>query len=156
MAIAGVQEQLCSVDRLDKLTRGRQIFQRPLVVFHHVDLERDSRRPGAAELGGWERSAEEQRSLRTWPCLGQLLRRHHSEREPGIDKVARQAFGRTATALRNRLEADLLRVADALVEVGEGVAVVEVGRVDNVSGGAQLVGECKETLRLPLCVMEQQ
>jgi hypothetical protein len=49
-----------------------------------------------------------------------------------------------------------LRVADALVEVGEGLAVVEVGSVNNVSGSSQLVGEREESAGLTLCVVEEQ
>src|SRR5206468_6723745 len=56
VSIAGVQEQLCAVDRLDKLARGWKILHGPLVALHHVDLEGDSRRPGTAELRGRESS----------------------------------------------------------------------------------------------------
>ena len=115
VSIAGVQEQLCAVDRLDKFARGWKILHGPLVVLHHVDLEGDSRRPGGAELRGWESSAEQQRSLGTMTRLGQHLRGQRSEREPGIDEIVRQAIGGESTALLNRPEANLLRVADALV-----------------------------------------
>ena len=156
MSIAGVQEQLRAVDRLDELTGSRKVLDRPLVVLHHVDLEGDSGRPGSAELGGRESGAEEQRSLGTWSRLGQLLCCHDSEREPGIDELVRQAGRREPAALLNRPEANLLRVADALVEVGEGLAVVEVGRVNDVAGGSQFVREREEALSLALGMMEEQ
>ena len=108
------------------------------------------------ELGGRESSVKQQCSLGAWARLGQHLRGHYPEREPGIDELARQAIRGESTALCNRPEANLPRVADALVEVGEGLAVVEVGGVNNVSGSSQLVGELEESSSLALRVMEQQ
>ena len=45
MPIAGIQEQLRALDGLNELSRGGEVFHRPLVGLHHVDLERHSRRP---------------------------------------------------------------------------------------------------------------
>lgn len=56
----------------------------------------------------------------------------------------------------DRPEANLLRVADAVVEVGEGLAVVEIGGVNDVSGSSQLLGEREESFSPAPCVMEQQ
>src|SRR5215218_3055018 len=64
MPIAGIQEQLRALDRLNELARGGEVLQRPLVGLHHVDLERNSRRPRAAELGGRESGAKQQGSFR--------------------------------------------------------------------------------------------
>src|SRR5206468_8748728 len=85
-----------------------------------------------------------------------LLRRHRAERETGIDEPVRQLGGCAKTALLNRPEANLLRVADALVQVGEGLAVVEIRGMNDVSGSSQLVGECEESAGLALCMVEQQ
>jgi hypothetical protein len=84
---------------------------------------------------------KQQGSLRTGPCLGQHLRRHHPEREPRIDHVVRQAVSGQSTALDDRVEADLLGVANAVGEFGEGLAVVEIRGVNDVSGGAEFIGE---------------
>jgi hypothetical protein len=73
--------------------------------------------------------------------LGQHLRRQHPERETGIDDVVRQPVGGESTALDDRLEADLLGVAHAIGELGEGLAVVEVRGVNEVSRSAELIGE---------------
>src|SRR5439155_23428575 len=123
---------------------------------HHVDLERDSRRPRAPELGGRESSVKQQGTLGARARLGQHLSGHRSERESAIDELVRQAVGGESTALPYRREADLLREADTLIEVGEGLAVVEVRRMNDVSGSSQLVGEREEPAGLTLCVVEQQ
>ena len=89
MSIAGVEEQLRVLGRLDELARGGEVLHRPLVGLHHVDLERNSRRPRIAELGGRESGAEQQGSFCTGTRLGKLLCGHRAEREPGIDKLVR-------------------------------------------------------------------
>ncbi len=84
---------------------------------------------------------KQQGSLRTGPCLGQHLRGQHPEREPRIDDFVRQAVSGESAALDDRVEADLLGVANAIGEFGKGLAVVEVRGVDDVSGSAEFVGE---------------
>jgi len=73
--------------------------------------------------------------------LGQHLRRHHPKRKPGIDDFVRQALGGESAALGDRVEADLLRVANALVDRGERPPVIEIRGVDGVPGRTELVGE---------------
>ena len=68
----------------------------------------------------------------------------------------RQPFGAESASLEDVSESDLLRVADALVQVIERIAVVEVGRVNNVPGSAELIGEREESRRLALSVMEEE
>ena len=110
----------------------------------------------AAELRGWEAPAEQQRSLRTWFRLGEHLRRQHSEREPAVDDAVGQAVGSGATTLADRFEADLPGVADALVDVGERVAVVEIRRVHDVPGGAEPLGKGEDSRRQPLRMMKEE
>jgi hypothetical protein len=84
---------------------------------------------------------KEQRSPGAGARLGQHLRREHPEREPGVDDVVRQAVRGKAAALEDRAEADLFGVPDAVRELGEGPALVEIGRVNDVSGRAELLDE---------------
>ena len=49
VSIAGIQEQLRALNRLE-LAGGVEVFQRPLVGLHHVDLQRDALRPRVPEL----------------------------------------------------------------------------------------------------------
>jgi len=87
-------------------------------------------------------------------CLGEPLRWHHPEREAGIDELGRQAIGGESTAFSKGVEAELLGVANALVEGRERLAVVEVGGVNDVSGSSQLVSEREESGCLSLCVVK--
>src|SRR5438477_9146154 len=89
VSVAGVEEQLRTLDRRNELARGREVFRNPLVVFHHVDLKRNSRRPRAAELGERESSGKQKGALAARARLGKLLRGHRTERESGIDKLVR-------------------------------------------------------------------
>src|SRR5437867_4153327 len=73
--LAGVEEKLCA-RRLDELAGGGEVLLGPLVALHHVDLERDAVRPGAAELGGRHGAVEEEGSRRAGASLSQLLSRH--------------------------------------------------------------------------------
>jgi hypothetical protein len=72
--------------------------------------------------------------------LREVLRRHHAQREPGVDELVRQPLDGRAATLEDRAEADLARVVDAIVDGSERPAFVEVGRMDAVPGGAELVG----------------
>src|SRR5260370_40969539 len=54
MPIDRIHEQLSARDGLNELARGREALQRPLAGLHHVDMEWNSRRPGAPTLGGRE------------------------------------------------------------------------------------------------------
>jgi hypothetical protein len=85
-----------------------------------VDLERDARRPGAAELGRWDAGVTQHSAFRTRTRLGQHLGGKHPEREAGIDEVVRQALGGAPAARDDGVEADLLGIG----EVGESLAVV--------------------------------
>ena len=102
----------------------------PLVGVHQMDLERDTLRPGAAELGGRDTAVKEQGSPGARTRLGQHLRRQHTEREPGI--------------------------ANAIGEFGERLAFVEIRGVNDVSGGAELIGEGAAPGGQSLRMLEQQ
>ena len=64
MLIARIQEQLRIVGRLDERTCGGEVFERPLVPLHHVDLDRHPLRPGIAELEDREGRVKQERSRR--------------------------------------------------------------------------------------------
>jgi hypothetical protein len=91
-----------------------------------------------------------------WICLGEELRRHAAEREARVDELVGQTFCRCAAAIEDRPEADFARIADAVVDRVERVAVVEIGGVDRVSGCAQLVGERLDAVRQSLRMVEQE
>ena len=74
----------------------------------------------------------------------------------GIDHLVGQALGGSFTALDDGAEADLLGIADAVVELGERLAVVEVRGVNHVPGSAQLSGEGEAPLRQALRMMKDQ
>ena len=154
--VAGIEKQLGAINVARELAGGVEVsLQRPRVVFHDVNLGGLTRRP-RPELGYRQASAIEQRSTGAGPGLRQLLRRHHSQGEAGVHEVARQFIGRAHTSLEDCVEADLLGVRDPFREVGEGFAVVQVGRVDNVAGGAQLRGEFANADREPVGVVEKE
>ena len=98
---------------------------------------------------------KQQRSLGAGPRLGQLLRRQHAEREPGVDDLVRQVFSGKLAAFDDGVEADLFGVGDAVVQAGEGLAVVQVGHGHLVAGPAQLVCELADPGGEALGVMEQ-
>jgi len=74
----------------------------------------------------------------------------------GIDDAVRQAVRGKATALEDRVEADLLGVANAVGEGGEDLALVEIRRVHDVSGSAESIGEGEAPTRQALRVMKEQ
>src|SRR5207244_6892413 len=86
----------------------------------------------------------------------QHLRRHRPGRDPAIDDLVRQAFSGEPTALPDGVEADLPGVADTVVEVGEGLPVVEIRGVYDVSGTPEFIGEGETPRRQSLCMMEEQ
>jgi hypothetical protein len=79
--------------------------------------------------------------MRSRTRLGQQLCGHDPEREPGIDDFVRQAVSGDSAALNDGAEADLLGVANALREVGEDFALVEIWGMHDVSAGAELISE---------------
>ena len=121
-----------------------------------MDLERGTLAPGAAEFGERNRGVKQQRAAGARPRVGQHLRRHPAEREPGIDKLRRQALGRGAATLQDRVEADLSGVVNALVDRVEGLAVVEIRRVNDVPSSPELVGERDNPGSQALRVVEEQ
>src|SRR5205823_12143207 len=76
--------------------------------------------------------------------------------EPAVDELVRQALGGKPAALGDRAEADLLGVADAVVELGERPPVVEIRSVDRVPRCAKLVREGEEARGLSLRVVKEQ
>jgi hypothetical protein len=98
----------------------------------------------------------QQGSPGAWTGLGQHLRGQHPQREPGIDDFARQVLRREPAALDDRVEANLLGVADALVELGEELAVVEIRGVNDVAGSAEFIGEREASRRESLRVVEHK
>ena len=99
---------------------------------------------------------EEQRAASARPRLGELLRDHLAEREARVDELGRQVVGGPDAALEDRVEPDFLDEGHALVDRFEGPSVEQVGRVDGVAGGSQLVGERADAGRQPLGVVEEQ
>ena len=86
------------------------------VGVHPVDLHRHVRRPRRPELRRGHAGVEEQRPARARARLRELLRRHHPEREAGVDELARQLVRRAHAALDDLAEADLLGVRHTLVD----------------------------------------
>jgi hypothetical protein len=99
-----------------------------------MDLERHAVEPRSAELCTRHGAMEEDRPPRTGSRLRERLRRHHAEREAGIDDVGRQSLGCLRAAADDLLEADPPGVGHALVDVLERLALVQVRRVDRVTG----------------------
>jgi hypothetical protein len=62
--------------------------------------------------------------------------------------VSRQIVGDSHASPEDLPEADLLRVANAFVEVLEGLAVVEIRGMNRVASLAEFVSEPEEALRL--------
>lgn len=126
--------------------------------FHAANLDRDAVWPGSEGPLATDRQArvEEQGSTGSGPCLCQLLRRQHTEREPGIDELGRQFIGDADAALPHVVESDLTDVGETLIDALERASVEQVRRVHDVTGGPQVVGERAHTWGQPLCVVEQQ
>jgi hypothetical protein len=87
--------------------------------------------------------------------LGELLRRHYTEREAGVDNVGGQPIGRTDTALDHLAEADLLRMPNSLLHSVERSPLEENWRVCRVAGSPKLVREDNDARGQTLRVMEQ-
>jgi hypothetical protein len=109
-------------------------------------------RPAGSELGRRRAGLEEQRAAGPWPRLCELLCRHHSERETGVDELRGQRLGRPGTAAHQLVRADAADVGHAIVDRREGPALEQVGRVHGVPGSAELAREaehaCGESLRV--------
>ena len=88
------------------------------------------------------------------PLLSQRLGRHDTEGEARIHDVSRQIVGGSHASPEDLPEADLLCVANALIEVLEGLAVVEIRGMNRVASLAEFVSEPEEALRLSLRVMK--
>src|SRR5215203_901398 len=156
MPVAGVQEQLRAIDRLDELACRRKVLECPLVALHHVNLERDARRPRVAELGERKGRVEQQRPLRAAAVLGEPLGRGGAEREASVDEAPGQGVGRGYATTRDRRESHLAGVADAVLERVERLALIEIRSMDGMPGGAKLVREGQEAGRLSLRVVKEQ
>ncbi len=65
-----------------------------------------------------------------------------------------EALSSEPTSVEDRIEADLLGVANALIERCERLALVEIRGVNRVPGCAEFVGERKESGCLSLCVVK--
>ncbi len=158
--VAGVQEELRVLDLLHDLAGGVDVAlaDEDRVVVHAVDLDRDAVRPGSEGPLAADREAgvEEQGSAGSGPCLCELLRRQHAEREPGVDELGRQFVGDADAALPHLVESDLTDVGETLVDALERASVEQVRRVHDVAGGPQVVGERAHAGGQPLCVVEQQ
>jgi hypothetical protein len=155
--IAGIEEQFRG------LAAGRELATRveiallsPLVALRDVNLHGYVLRPGIAKLGRWQAGMKEQGAPGAGARLGQLLRRHHTQREPGMDDLAGQPIGGTQTPLEDGVEADLPGIANPVGELVEGLAVVEVGDMHDVSGSTELIGEGLNARRQAMCMVEKQ
>jgi hypothetical protein len=71
-------------------------------------------------------------------------------------RFGRQAVSGESTALDDRVEADVLGVANAVGQVGEGLTIVEIRGMNDVSGSAEFLGESEASGRQSLCMMEEQ
>ena len=132
------------------------IFDEERVVFHGMDLDRYGRRPALTELRDREAGVIQDRSPCAGASLRKLLCRHHSEREPGIDKFLLEIVRSSDTGIAYGAKADLGRVRDSVVEALEDIPVVEVRRVDGVTRPAKFIRKREEPRGLTVSVMEQQ
>ena len=102
--IAGIKEKLRVLDLRHNLPGGIDITlaYEDRVVFHPVNLDRHAIWPRSEGPFATDRQAgmEEESSSRSGPRLGQLLRRQHAEREPGIDERRRQIVSDAGAASR--------------------------------------------------------
>ncbi len=92
---------------------------------------------------------EEQGSPRTRSCLSQHLRRQNTQRETGVDDLVGQSFCSESAPLDDRAEPDLLCIADAVGQCGEGIAVVWIRRVNDMSGRTKFIREGQAPVRKP-------
>lgn len=99
---------------------------------------------------------EEQRCAGSGPCLCELLRRQHAEREPRVDEIDGQFVGDADTALAHLVEPGLFDVGETLVDALERASPEQVRCVYGVPGLPKVVGERADTGGQPLCVMKQQ
>src|SRR5438105_10018893 len=143
--VAGVEEQLGVVHLLDDLARRLHVSlaDEDRVIVHAVDLDGDAIWPGsegplAADGDG---RVEEERASRSGPGLGQLLRDHLTEREPGIHEVLRQVVRGAFALLDHLVHAAGLYVGHSLVDAPEGATLEQVRRVHGVARMSQILRE---------------
>jgi hypothetical protein len=98
---------------------------------------------------------EEQGAARALTGRGQRVCRHHAERHACVDDPVRELLGGGAAALDDRVEPDLLGVSDALRDLREAPALEEIGDVDDVPRGAQVVREGVDAVGQSQGVVEQ-
>ena len=139
MLVAGVDEQLGLVRRRDELAGGVDVAlaREVRVLVHAVDLHRHARRPGRPELRDGQARIEEQRPPGAGASLRQLLRRHHAERETGVDELVGELVRRPLSALDNLLD-------DGKVSPGGKFLIkldVEGVEIEAIKGCARLLKE---------------
>src|SRR5262245_56270104 len=154
VAIPRIEEELGPRDRLGDLLRDVDVP--PVVVLHGVDLERNTGGPRASVVLQRNAAVEEKRTARAGAGHGELLRWHRPEREAGVHDVRGELIRGADAAVGNRVEPGPVGVGYALVQLGEGLAVIQIWRMDGVPRGAQLVGERPHAGREPQCVVEQE
>jgi hypothetical protein len=84
---------------------------------------------------------EEQGAARALAHRGQRVCRHHAERHACVDDPVRKRLGGGGAACDDRVEPDLLGVRDALRDLREAPALEEIGDVDDMTRGSQVVRE---------------
>ncbi len=122
-----------------------------------MDPDRYAVGPGTESpvAGEWHARLVEQRAARAGPGLGAALRRAGAQGETGIDDVGGQVGQRPFLALTQHLGPDPSNVRGAVIDGRESLALEKVRRVDGVTAGAQLLGECEHAPGPPLHVVEQ-
>src|SRR4051794_6170314 len=109
MLLAGIEEQLSPVGRVDELPRGLEVFVEELVALLAVNLYGNPFGPGVSELRDRETPVHEQGAAGAGARLRELLRGHHAEREAGIDGAGANPLGGCHSALDQRAEARCAR-----------------------------------------------
>jgi hypothetical protein len=160
MLVAGVEEELRVLDLLDDLASSLDVAlaDEDRVVGHAVDLDGDTVGPGSERPLAADRDTrvEEQRAAGAGTCLGQLLRHHLAEREPGVHQLVGQVGGGSFAPLDHLLHPGRLDEGHTLVDRIERPPVEKVGCVHCVPGGPELIRERLEARGRSLGVVEQQ
>ena len=157
MHVAGVEEQLCLVGGIDKGSRRIEVAlaREFRVGIHPVYLDRHAIGPSVTKLGDREAGVEEQGTPSPLAGLGELLGGHHAHRESRVDQFRSQRLGLGHAAVEDGVEPDRPGVGNSLLERREGLCIEEVGRVHDVAGRSQLVGEVPDPGGQTHYVMEQ-